>query len=382
MSICGLIAEYNPLHNGHVWQIQQIKKNLEPEVLVVVMSGNFVQRGDFAILNKWKRTQLALNAGVDLIIELPIYGAVQPADIFAEESLRILQQLQVDTLVFGSENPQLDYYKLAEQVQKVSLNSEQFTDFHNTYATQFNQNLQKQLGINITQPNQLLGLAYAQKCLKLNYPVRLVPLARKGQTAHNDVRFQGKYSSASAIRQSLFNKESSYQKAVPKCTQEALKKANLYSWKDFFKFLKYQLLTVSLSELGKIYQMNEGLEYKLRHEILVAQNFNDFLRRVKSKRYTYARLRRLCMYTLLNISVTQMQQMRQQRYLHVLGFNSTGQRHLHDIKKDLALPLITKVTQKLGNGDGLMEPTVMADRIFNLVNVPEQNFGRQPIKRK
>ena len=156
MSICGLIAEYNPLHNGHVWQIQQIKRNLQPEVLVVVMSGNFVQRGDFAILNKWQRARLALEAGADLVIELPIYGAVQPADMFAEEAVRILQQLQVETLVFGSENPHIDYYQLAEQIQKVSLNSEQFTDFHNTYATQFNQNLQQQLGINITQPNQLL----------------------------------------------------------------------------------------------------------------------------------------------------------------------------------------------------------------------------------
>lgn len=381
MSICGLIAEYNPLHNGHVWQIQQIKRNLQPEVLVVVMSGNFVQRGDFAILNKWQRTRLALEAGADLIIELPIYGAVQPADIFAEEAVRILQQLQVETLAFGSENPHIDYYQLAEQIQKVSLNSEQFTDFHNTYATQFNQNLQQQLGINITQPNQLLGLAYAQACLKLNYPVRLLPLARKGQIAHNAVSLQGKYSSASAIRHALFA-GSVYQNAVPQFTQEALAQANLYSWDDFFKFLKYRLLTVSLSELGQIYQMNEGLEYKLRHEILAAQNFTDFLHRIKSKRYTYARLRRLFMYTLLNISVTQMQQMRQQRYLHVLGFNRAGQRHLHNIKKNLELPLITKVTQKLGNGTGLMAPTVMADRIFNLVNVPEQNFGRQPIKRK
>ncbi|MCT6872432.1 MAG: nucleotidyltransferase [Bombilactobacillus mellis] len=381
MSICGLIAEYNPLHNGHVWQIQQIKRNLQPEVLVVVMSGNFVQRGDFAILNKWQRARLALEAGADLIIELPIYGAVQPADIFAEEAVRILQQLQVETLVFGSENPHIDYYQLAEQIQKVSLNSEQFTDFHNTYATQFNQNLQQQLGINITQPNQLLGLAYAQACLKLNYPVRLLPLARKGQIDHNAVSFQGKYSSASAIRRALFA-GSAYQNAVPQFTQDALAQANLYSWDDFFKFLKYRLLTVSLSELGQIYQMNEGLEYKLRHEILAAQNFTDFLHRIKSKRYTYARLRRLCMYTLLNISVTQMQQMRRQRYLHVLGFNMAGQQHLHNIKKNLELPLITKVTQKLGNGTGLMAPTVMADRIFNLVNVPEQNFGRQPIKRK
>ncbi|MGL5886396.1 MAG: nucleotidyltransferase family protein, partial [Bombilactobacillus sp.] len=311
----------------------------------------------------------------------PIYGAVQPADIFAEEAVRILQQLQVETMVFGSEKPHIDYYQLAEQIQKVSLNSEQFTDFHNTYATQFNQNLQYQLGINITQPNQLLGLAYAQACLKLNYPVCLLPLDRKGQIDHNAVSLQGKYSSASAIRRALFA-GSAYQNAVPQFTQEALVQANLYSWDDFFKFLKYRLLTVSLSELGQIYQMNEGLEYKLRHEILAAQNFTDFLHRIKSKRYTYARLRRLCMYTLLNISVTQMQQMRQQRYLHVLGFNRAGQRHLHNIKKNLELPLITKVTQKLGNGTGLMAPTVMADRIFNLVNVPEQNFGRQPIKRK
>ncbi|AXX64295.1 nucleotidyltransferase [Bombilactobacillus bombi] len=381
MKICGIIVEYNPLHNGHLWQIQQVKQQLHPDVLIVVMSGNFVQRGDFALLDKWQRTQMALDAGVDLVVELPVYGAVQPADIFAEEALRLLQQLQVDTLVFGSEYPKLDYYQLAQQIQQVTNTSDQFVDFRNTYATQFNQIIEQKLGMKITKPNQLLGLAYAQACLKLSYQVQLYPLKRNGQAKHNESSLHGKYSSASAIRQALLAGEDC-QISLPIAARKIIASSKLYSWNDFFAFLKYRLLTASIAELGEIYQMNEGLEYKFQHEIVSAVDLADFLQKSKSKRYTYARLRRLCLYTLLNITTEQMQTMRKQRYLHVLGFNWRGQQHLHTIKKNLSMPLITKVTQKLGNGRGLMARSVAGDRILNLVGAPEQNFGRQPLIRK
>ncbi|MBA1434631.1 nucleotidyltransferase [Bombilactobacillus bombi] len=381
MKICGIIVEYNPLHNGHLWQIQTVRQQLQPDVLVVVMSGNFVQRGDFAIIDKWQRAQMALEAGVDLVVELPFYGAVQPANIFALEALTILQQLQVDTLVFGSEYPKLDYYQLARQIEPITAQATNFVDFHNTYATQFNQAIEQQMGIKVSQPNQLLGLAYAQASLKLNYPLQLTALRRQGQVQHDEVAFQGKYASASAIRQALWQQQP-FASAVPQFVAAQLFSLPLIGWHKFFPYLKYRLLTASLAELEHIYQMNEGLEYKFQQEIKDAVNLTDFLRRVKSKRYTYARLRRLCLYTLLDITASQMQQMRQQRYLHVLGFTHRGQDHLHQIKKSLTLPLITKVTQKLGNRNGIMARSVQAYRILGLINISEQNFGRQPLRRK
>ncbi|UQS83370.1 nucleotidyltransferase [Bombilactobacillus thymidiniphilus] len=380
MTIVGLVVEYNPFHNGHLWQIQQVKQKLHPECLVVVMSGNFVQRGEVALVDKWQRAQMALAAGVDLVIELPVYGALQPADLFAEEAVRLLRELQVTDLAFGTEKPALDYWKLGQQLNELTTEPALFKDYRNTYATQFNQLLQEQLGFMLTKPNELLGVAYAQAAGKLDYAVNLLPLPRIGGVQHDDPRLLPYFSSASAIRTAVLNNQN-YATAVPPFVQQQLSNNALFN-EQLFPYLKYRLLTANLSELSQIYQMSEGLQYKLQQEITNATDFQDFLYKIKSKRFTFARLRRLCLYTLLNITTEQMQEMRAKRYLHVLGFNARGRQQLHNIRQQVTLPVVTKVTQKMGQKNGLMAKEIQVDQMLQLLGVPEQNFGRQPIMRK
>ncbi|UQS82547.1 nucleotidyltransferase [Bombilactobacillus folatiphilus] len=379
MKICGVIAEYNPFHNGHLWQIQQIRQRLHSDVLIVVMAGNFVQRGEMAIVNKWSRTQMALDAGVDLVVELPFAGAVQPADLFAREAMLILQQLQVTDLVFGTENSTLDYQQLGQQVEQAMQTTHFLTDYHQTYATQFNQVLQDQLGLTLTEPNELLGVAYAQAAIKIKYPIRLVPFARHGKAQHDQLTLGRKFSSASAIRQAILQQRD-YAMSLPDFVLSNLG-TQFLDWNQVFIFLKYRILTSSLAELTQIYQMNEGLEYKFKQEIIKSSDFATFLYRIKSKRYTFSRLRRLCLYVLLNVTTEQMQEMWSQRYLQILGFNAIGQQHLHALRKQVSWPLITKVTQKLGNGSGRMAHAVQIDRFLTLFGQPEQNFGHQPLRK-
>ncbi|NVY96905.1 nucleotidyltransferase [Lactobacillus sp. DCY120] len=377
--VCGVIAEYNPFHNGHLWQLKEIRRRLQPDVLVVVMSGNFVQRGEVALVDKWQRTKMALAAGVDLVVELPIYASVQPADIFALEALRLLQQLGVTDLVFGSENPELDYLTVARKIQKIPRQAAAFQDYRQTYATQLNQLLERYLGFQLTKPNQMLGLAYAQASLQLNYPLNFHPYLRTGLTEHNQVTLQGEISSATAIRTAI-QAGRAYQETVPATSWALLEQKPHYYWSQFYPLLRYRLLTATAADLQAIYQMNEGLQYKLQQAAVSATDFTNFLYQIKSKRFTWARLRRLCLYTVLNLTTEQMQEMRMRAYLHVLGFNQVGQQHLHVLKsQNLTLPVITKVTQKLGNRQGIMARAIQADRLLLLGQAPEQNFGRRPL---
>lgn len=377
MIICGVIAEYNPFHNGHFWQIKQIREQLKPDVLIVVMSGNFVQRGDFALVDKWQRTKMALKAGVDLVVELPIYGAVQPADIFSYEAIKILANLGVTDLVFSTENNQLDYLKIGREINRILKNSKYFTDYKNTYATQFNKLLNDKIGVQISQPNQLLGLSYAQMIDKYHLDINLVALTRQS-SHHNQKELSGKISSASAIRTAIQNKQD-ISETVPKFVLDLLNDSHLTDWNQYFMYLKYQLLTISFDDLSNIYQVSEGLQFKLKQEIMNSHNLHEYLGKIKSKRYTYARLRRICLYVLLHITQVDMQNMRANPYIHILGFNQTGQNYLRIAKKMSQLPLVTKISKKNGNRTGIIAREVQIDNILDLIGVTKQNFGRQPV---
>ena len=133
----GLVVEYNPFHNGHLYHLQKAKEVIGADVVVAVMSGNFTQRGEPTILDKWQRARAALNNGVDLVIELPLVSAVEPADRFAAGALQLLADMQVESVVFGAEHPHWDFHHMVD-LEK-SFQADQFKQFDQTYATQFNQ---------------------------------------------------------------------------------------------------------------------------------------------------------------------------------------------------------------------------------------------------
>lgn len=379
MQAVGMIAEFNPLHNGHVFALQQARRLSGAEVVVALMAGNFVQRGEPAVVDKWARAKSALACGADLVVELPTTDAVQAADGFAQGALALLSALQVQSLAFGTESPALDYAALAARVAEAPPQASLFQDHTQTYATQLNQYYQQTAGVALDAPNLLLGLSYAQANRQLGTPLRLLPFARQG-AAHDEAGLRVG-ASASALRAALAQGES-VADLVPAAMQTELQAARHQSWDDLFPLLRYRLQTADLAALRDIYTMSEGLEFRLTEQLAGALDFAGFLHQIKSKRYTYARMRRLCLYVVLNLTKAVMADAQQHRFLHVLGFTEAGRQYLHQIKKTVELPLITKVSAAMLAPGGLMQWQHRCDQLIETLTGTAQNYGRVPVMRK
>lgn len=357
MKAVGIIAEYNPFHNGHAYHLQEAKRVTGADVAVVVMSGNFVQRGEPAILDKWERTKLALHNGADLMVELPVFDAVQPGHLFAQGAVQILAALGVHDLVFGSEHPDVDFMDLAKKAAAIESEG-QFTDRTQTFASAYAAQLEEKTGFKLEDPNDILAFSYAKAVLASDVEMDLHPIARKQAAYHDQLIDEAQdIASASSIRLALHKgKWEKVEKVVPADTLKALKEkpTSLGFEKPFFDLLRYRLLTDTVGQLGQVYQMAEGLEYRLVGVATAKeapQSYQSFIRAVKSKRYTFARMQRTMLYTLLNIKVDQMQAAMADSYIRLLGFTDEGQAYLSEVKRRARLSIISRVDQGLAKAN-------------------------------
>ncbi|WP_155286769.1 nucleotidyltransferase [Lacticaseibacillus zhaodongensis] len=379
MQAVGMIAEFNPLHNGHVYAMQAAKRGSGADALVVVMSPNYVQRGEVAIVDKWTRTKLALQAGADLVLELPLASAIQSAREFAFGGVQQLAALGITNLAFGSEDSDLDFAGLAQK--RIAAEAHPaggiFSDYTQTYASQLAQFYATETGRKITAPNTMLGLAYADADAALHAGMHFFVIPRRG-AAHDSQLVRDEFASGSAIRHAL-RQGQDVRTLVPASTQALLEQERRMSWADFWPLLRYRLQTATLDELRAIDQMSEGLEYRLRGGIVGAADFADFLHAVKSKRYTYARLRRLALATMLNMRSDAVAFSKANPVVHVLGFTARGQQFLHERKKTATLPIVTRVAADMLGTGGVLELEGHADSLVETITGRRQNYGRRPI---
>lgn len=376
--ITGIITEYNPFHNGHLYQIQQIKKQFPDAPLVIAMSGNFLQRGEPAIIDKWHRAAECLSNDADLVMELPLMAAVQPADRFAYYGVWTLAQMGVTDLFFGAEHATFDFMHDAQKAMEITGN---FNKYHESFAKTYQQVIAEKVGHQVDQPNDLLGLAYAKANLKLKANINLHPIQRKNANYHDiELNDAGTIASASAIREALHHQNQDFEKFVPHQTAQDLKKQPLVSWDDFWIHLKMELLTHSPQELEKIYGMAEGIQYRM---IAMAQrsefagSFDSWIKAVKNKRFTYTRLSRLATMTLLHITWDDVASFEAQPYLRVLGFSKKGQAVLHAAKKSCDHPIITNVSQD--EKKGILRIDYRAGKVYQAVCGNEQDLKHAPI---
>ncbi len=370
MHVCSVIAEFNPFHNGHEYLLTQAKKVTHADVLVVLMSGNFLQRGEPAIVDKWQRTKEALNGQADLVIELPIYVSMQAAHLFAQGAVQMASQIHSDYLVFGSEHPNLDFNVLAAEAKKISLNTSTYSQ---SFAGQLFSALYEKTEINLHTANDILAFNYFYANQSLTKPMALMPIKRH-EADHADTTFKGMhFASSSAIRKARLAHNDVFTHFVPKQTAIDLM-GQLVSWNDLWPYLKYRLLTASLAELRTIYGCSEGIEYRLKTVAPKSTSFEVFLQSLKTKRYTYTHLQRLCLAIALNLKKDQMRG--QVPVYRVLGFNRKGQTYLHKLK-EFDIPVLSKIGQK-ENAVGY-QSTYQADQIYGLLTQKEQNIGRKPI---
>lgn len=393
MKSCGIVAEYNPFHNGHQYQLGEARKASSAEVMIVVMSGNFLQRGEPAIIDKWKRAEAALDAGADLVIELPTAFSVQPADYFAKGSVALLQELGCDALSFGSESGTgAEFHTFAQQWLKneaaIEAAFQSLKNNGSTYASQMQAAVETVVAgssLNLAAPNTILGLAYAKENVRYANPMELFPVKRVGAGYHEQQLNESTFQSATALRKALLQGDSTpnlemIQQAVPEHSYHLIKDAQLIQWESFWYLLKYQITVLTEEQLRHIYQMKEGIEHRLKEKVGQAQSFSHFVELVKSKRYPWVRLQRLFVYVLLQLTEEEMLlSLQQPKAIRILGFTKAGQQYLGEVKKNVSIPIISRLNKK---NTPLWEMDIRAGKVYSLaLDMPEaeQDFRRSPI---
>ena len=361
MTITGIIAEFNPFHNGHKYLLEQAEG-----LKIVAMSGNFMQRGEPAIVDKWTRAHMALENGADLVVELSFLVSVQAADFFGQGAVDILARLGVDTLAFGTEEV-LDYQQIADLYAERGQEMEFFMEnLPNSLSyPQKTQAMWKEFaGLDFSgdTPNHVLALAYAKAVAGRN--IKLHPIKRQGAGYHSvdkDVDFV----SATALRQHQSDRDF-LERFMPSVT--LFEQTCRVSWDNYFPLLHYQIL--SNPDLTATYQVNQEMAVRIKEAIKTAQSVEELVETVATKRYTKARVRRLLTYILVQARESDLPE-----GIHVLGFTEKGRQHLKSLKGQVNL------VSRIGK-----EPwdvmTQKADQIYQLGNqgIREQNFGRVLIK--
>lgn len=376
MKACGIIAEYNPFHKGHHYQIEQIRKQTDADVIIVAMSGNFVQRGEPAIENKWHRAKMALENGADLILELPTLSSTQATDWFAAGGVGILHAAKCQEIAFGVEDSRIEYQvafqewntlqrQIKEQVTKDEMKSL-------TYASRLSLIAKENFGENsplyrlMQQPNQQLGFAYVKEILSGNLPIKFLTIERMGNGHLDEVLLEEQFASGTALRKQLLKDERDHQLYSQLPYLEEVSSAEYRNhWKQYWTLLKYQIVRSSVEELRTIYQMDEGMEYRFKKFLPQAHSFYEFIQLLKNKRWTWARLQRLCLYVLLGITKKQVEQhfesIHEPKEVTVLGFNEKGREYLKTLRGE--------ETEFITNyADSSIETQKKFDNIYDIMN--------------
>ena len=338
----GIICEYNPFHNGHLYHINKIKEMYNGYKIIVVMSGNFTQRGDVSILDKWDKTELALQYGCDLVVELPFVFASQSADMFAHAAIYLLSELQVDVLVFGSESNNIE---LLKNLAKIQLEDKRYNKLVSTYIeegisypTATSKALFTLTGKRIDKSNDILGLSYIREIYKQESEIEPICIKRNNDFASREL--SGNETSATSIRHALLHGEDVSNYVPPKTNQKLTKK--LYFNEEYFPILKYKILTDCF--LDKYQTVEEGIENRLRKYMLTSKSMEEFILKIKAKRYTYNRINRMLTHILVGFTKEEAKRFKSPEYIRILGFTYNGQKYLNEIKNELSLPIVSKFT--------------------------------------
>ena len=339
MEAVGIICEYNPFHNGHIYHINKIKEMFPDDIIVLVMSGNFTQRGDVSIIDKWSKTDIALNY-VNLVIELPFVFSVQSADNFAHGAITILKNMGVSKIIFGTES--LDTSKLrkiAEMQKKDEYNDLvlKYLDDGVNYPTAMAKAVYNLTKIKIESPNDLLGLSYIKELDGSSIKTFTI----KRTNDFHDKKLTDNIASATSIRAAIKDKKN-IKKYVPLETYNCLKNPHFND--DYFDYLKYKIIS-EVDSLDKYLNVDEGIENRIKKYIYESSSFNDLINKVKTKRYTYNKINRMFTNILCGFTKEMAKKFKDPDYIRILGFNKKGRKYLKNVKNS-SLPIITKYTNK------------------------------------
>ena len=348
-TVLGIIAEYNPFHNGHFYQIEEAKKQTGAKYVVAVMSGNFTQRGNTSLIDKWAKAQMALENGVDIVLELPTIYSVSSAENFAEGAIKILDSLKiVDTLCFGTET--VDFAALNNIANVLHNEPKEYVAILNhelgkgiSYpkarenALMMYLNDIKRYASILSGSNNILAIEYLKALKRLKSDMTPFSIQRK-KVYYNDERIIDEFASSTAIRKLIATEQyAEVRKVVPMSSymllKEKIEKGNFVI--DIIKFEKeilYNLRKMTVKQIAELPDVTEGLEYAIKNAANSCNSLLELVNIIKSKRYTQTRIQRILVYALLGITKKDMANARKViPYARVLGFNKNGREMLSDI---------------------------------------------------
>lgn len=376
MKSVGLITEYNPFHNGHAYHAQQAKLQSNAEISIAIMSGNFVMRGEPAIYNKFLRTQMALS-NVDLVVELPLIASLSSSDYFAQVAIQVAHYLDVDTIAFGSETP--DITRLKNAANEI-INLEHSPTFNqkikegNSYAKIVNDLISDNTLLKL--PNNILAVSYLKAIQQFAPRIKGLAIQRVQAPHHDTTIEKAPFASGTAIRQALISQESQWTMVVPSSIKGLYTTPHLTK-EDTFSFIKYHILSHSTHEMAHIYTMSEGLEHRLKKYINQATSFESFMSLIKTKRFTYTHLQRILMQILLQIKKEDYVQ--SISAVRILGMSRHGQKYLKYLKtKFPERQFITNVNKASAH---FFKNEIKATDIYNLLSGQKKNDFNTPVIR-
>lgn len=388
--VLGIIAEYNPFHNGHLYHIAKSKQETGAQYAIAIISGNFVQRGNTSIINKWVKARMALLNGIDLVIELPTIYSISSAENFAEGAIKIFNSLGiVDTISFGMEASDIStlnnianvlYNEPKEYITILSHELKKGNSFPKARENALLMYLNdiKRYANVLAGSNNILGIEYLKALKRTKSTINPIGIRRE-KVLYNDKYIVDEFASATAIRKMLLTKElNDISKVMPRSTYlllgDELKKGHyVIDISRFEKEIIYTLRKMTVEDIEKLPDVSEGLEHSIKNAADSCNSLDEFINIVKTKRFTQTRIQRILLYALLGIDKKQMEMSKKiTPYVRVLGFNNRGKELISEMMSlNPKLNVVTSVKKYIDtiankNLKEMLEKDILATNIYTL----------------
>lgn len=365
MKVVGIIAEFNPFHNGHKYLIQEAKKKANADFVVVLMSGSFTQNGNVAIYDKFKRAKAAIENGVDLVIELPTFYSISSGEYFATGAIDLLNKLNIiDYVFFGSESG--DINDISDIANVELINKEEILKLTKeemkkgiTYAKAHENALKSYLTPpqikELQKPNNILAIEYLKALKKTNSKIIPYTVKRKGNSiSDTNIEKEENFTSATSIRQYIMLKKDLkiLEKYVPDDMYEIMLTQKPLLNDDIYNIIKFSILNnmKNIQNLQSINGITEGIENKIISALSISKSYDEFIHNIKSKRYTLSSIKRMILNILLNITKIDFNKLYLNiNYAHILSMSSNGKTLLSSLSNVSNINLLTKISPKVLN---------------------------------
>ncbi|KHO39330.1 nucleotidyltransferase [Clostridium tetani] len=401
MNITGVIVEYNPFHNGHLYHLNKTKEITDCNGIIAVMSGHFVQRGSPALLDKWTRAKLALLNGVDLVLELPTIYSTSSAEFFAYGATSLLDGINVvNNLCFGSELGNIDIIlKTSKILQEEPLSFKEdlknfigkgisFPNAREKALINFMIKEKNSFDFNnlLCLSNNILALEYCKNLFKINSNIKPFTVKRQG-SHYNCLHLRDNLSSATAIREYIGNNENldNLVKSVPETVLNMLKNFQNEQCKfpfeeDMFTYIKHKYFS-NTGSIENLPDVSEGIHNRIYRALDTCNTLKEAIDMIKTKRYTYTRIKRILCHYFIGMDIINSDELRRKPcpYARILGFNRKGQDILKLIKKSSNIPIINKIPKTI---DSTLKLDINATKCYSLLNHkvnPLDDFLKNPI---